>query len=265
MPFTDFEGSTRIADINGTEFGGVGLCVAGEKIEDVVLAGIDSGLKRRPGNRRHRGNGRGQRPEGALPAEAVESGKFALVHPLFGKLRVHAVQPQNDAFLDAAASERPAVPDRPEGITQRPRKYRQKARQQGEKDSQERSHHCEPRPGANIRLGRTRDAQQQNQQNYSFIKGSLHVPILMYIWTKLKIENTVQVRINGLAMDAHQHGPNACYSCCIVFVSATSCRLSAAPKAHTGLKFRPKSLPLGHCFEFLSKSGDPACPNTTPP
>ena len=131
----------RRLDLGDRVFRRVGLGIAPEKVEDAVLAGIEPGGERRPGDRRLRRVGRRQRLVVALAREAGEIRQHALGHPALGQPRVHAVEAEHDRATGGpwpprlhAARSRPQslqvmpgrVPSRPARADRRPAPSRQR-------------------------------------------------------------------------------------------------------------------------------------------
>ena len=81
------------------EVGHVGLQVADEEVEDVVLAGVAAGGERRPRRRRFGRRGRLQPVEAALAGELLEVRQLAFAHPLLDEARVHPVEAEDDHLL----------------------------------------------------------------------------------------------------------------------------------------------------------------------
>ena len=80
------------------------MCRSGrEEVEDVVLAGVDAGLERRPGDRRERRHRGAQRLEAALVAQPGQVGELALFEHRLGQAVVHAVEAEDDDALEPAA------------------------------------------------------------------------------------------------------------------------------------------------------------------
>ena len=77
------------------------LGIAMDEIEDAVPAGVHAGNQVRPGHRTLRRNAGGQQPERSLLSEGRKVRHLALGHELFQKLRVHAVDAENDELLIA--------------------------------------------------------------------------------------------------------------------------------------------------------------------
>src|SRR5215469_8841238 len=73
--------------------------VATEKVVDVVLAGIHSGLKRGPGYRRNRGKCCCEAAESSHAAELGKMRQLAFVHEAAGQFRIHSVETHDDDSL----------------------------------------------------------------------------------------------------------------------------------------------------------------------
>ena len=71
----DVEHPLGLADVGGREHRHVGAGIAGQEVVDAVARGVHAGGEARPGHRRHRGIGGGQRPEDALLRQLLEVGK----------------------------------------------------------------------------------------------------------------------------------------------------------------------------------------------
>src|SRR3990172_6840790 len=163
----------RAADLGGGKIREVAARVAGQEIVDVVLAGIDPGEKRRPGDRGDRRKSRLQRPESAGVAEPGQVGHLAFVHELCGQLRVHAVKADDDDALHP----RPAVglppADGAVGLGRGPSQEREQTRKKSQKQSQERAEKGEAGAGPGVGCGRRRQEQDQDHQQDGF-PGSGH-------------------------------------------------------------------------------------------
>ena len=70
------QNAPRRSDFDRAELRLVGPLVGGQEVEDVVLAGIDAGLERRPGDRRDRRQRAAERHETALLAQAARCGSL---------------------------------------------------------------------------------------------------------------------------------------------------------------------------------------------
>ena len=91
----------RLLDLGDRVLRRIGFGVAAEEVEDAVLARIEPGRERRPGDRRLRRVGGRQHLIVARVAQPGEVRQRAIVHPALGELRIHAVEAEHD---DAAAA-----------------------------------------------------------------------------------------------------------------------------------------------------------------
>ena len=85
--------------LDDAQIGHVGFRVAHEEVEDIVLARVHAGRKRRPRHRRFRRMSCAERGEGALRGKLREIREPALRHPALRQNRVHAVVAKDHHLL----------------------------------------------------------------------------------------------------------------------------------------------------------------------
>src|SRR5580704_1738434 len=101
---TNLPTALRSLNLGRGQVGKVVAEIPGEKIVDVVLAGVHAGHKCRP---RHRRNGWEcglQFLEGPSLAQLREIRQFAFGNESLGQFRIHAVKPENDGTFDLCFS-----------------------------------------------------------------------------------------------------------------------------------------------------------------
>ena len=153
-PAADLEEAVDAADLRRRQHRQVGLPVAVEEVEDVVLGRVDAGRERRPGHRRHRREGGAQAVVAAGGRQLGEVGELALGEQAVGEPRVLAVEADDDEAADPrlaallAGGEPPQLPERPQ-------QHREDRHHQGDEEDQERRQQGEAGAGADV--GRRRE------------------------------------------------------------------------------------------------------------
>ena len=171
------DGSAGRPDFRRAEFRLIGAQVRREEVEDVVLARIDAGLKRRPGDRRDGRDGAGQRFEAPALAEGGQVRQLAFGQELLRQPVVHAVEPEDHEPLHAAAGQCQAAADRTDGPTHGPGKQHQDGGEEGRGHGKGRPGQREPRAGADVGHRRARHCQDQHGCQQRNPQGPDHFPL----------------------------------------------------------------------------------------
>ena len=133
------------------------LQIAGQEIINIVFAGVDSGLKRGPRDRRNRGKCGSQRTKSSAVAKLGEVRQSSFVHEAIGEFGVHAVEPHNHHAFHLGLGVSFAAPEQSQELADGPGHQRVEGIKEGDEDGPERRQDGKSRAGAGISFAAQRE------------------------------------------------------------------------------------------------------------